>query len=371
MTRLTDDIILQALSRVMDPDRAADVVTLGMISGLNINPAGEVLFIITVDPARGPKLETLRQQAEQAVLNIPGVTKVTAILTAERSPVSAPASASASAASDPHGMNKNPRLDHLPIRHIIVVASGKGGVGKSTVAANLAVALAQAGYKTGLLDADIYGPSQPLMMGLRGRKPPQQNNKIEPLIAHGVKVVSIGFMVDSEAPLVWRGPMVQTAIYQLLRDVNWGSPQDPLDILVVDMPPGTGDAQLTMAQKVPLAGAVIVSTPQDIALIDARKGLEMFRKVNVPVLGLIENMSVYICPSCGHADHIFGHGGAKAEAARLQCPFLGEIPLHKDIRILGDNGTPITAAQPDSPYAQAFAQIARVIARALPLAQAA
>ena len=237
-------------------------------------------------------------------------------------------------------MEKNPRLE-LPIKQIIAVASGKGGVGKSTVAMNLAVALAKSGLSTGLLDADIYGPSVPKMSGLEGQRP-QQNEagKLVPLSAFGLKVMSIGFMLDNEAPLVWRGPMVQTAVYQMLRDVEWGTAEKPLDVLIVDMPPGTGDAQLTLAQKVPVTGAVIVSTPQDIALIDARKAVKMFEKVGVKIFGLIENMSTHVCSNCGHEEHIFGHGGAKSEAEKLGVPFLGEIPLSIGIRKNSDEGKP-------------------------------
>ena len=255
---------------------------------------------------------------------------MTAVLTAQKS------------ANDPHGMDKNPKLD-LPIKNIIAVASGKGGVGKSTVALNLAVALAQRGQSVGLLDADIYGPSVPKMSGLEGQRP-QQNDagKLVPLSAHGLKIMSIGFMLQKDAPLVWRGPMVQTAVYQMLRDVAWGTREKPLDVLIVDMPPGTGDAQLTLAQKVPVSGAVIVSTPQDIALIDARKAVAMFRKVNVEILGVIENMSTHICSKCGHEEHIFGHGGARKEAERLGVPFLGEIPLDAEIRKNSDEGRPVT-----------------------------
>lgn len=327
--------ILKALATVQEPEAGKDIVALNMVSGVQISAEGDVFFAIEVDPSKGAALEPLRQEAERAVAAVDGVGKVTAVLTAENKA----SQETRTAAPDPHGMNKNPKLD-LPVRHIIAVASGKGGVGKSTVAANIAINLAKNGQKIGLLDADIYGPSQPRMMGLEGQKPEQIDGSIEPLFAYDVKVMSIGFMVDAEKALVWRGPMVQTAIYQLLRDVNWGSEEAPLDVLVVDMPPGTGDAQLTMAQKVPLSGAVIVSTPQDIALLDARKGVEMFETTDVPILGLIENMSTHMCSECGHEEHIFGHGGARAEAEKLGVPFLGEIPLHIDIRTKSDAGEP-------------------------------
>ena len=333
MSAIAENDVWQALRAVNDPGRGANIVALNMVQGLQIS-GGRVLFSLEVDPARGAMLEPLRQAAERAVAVLPGVTQVTAVLTAEKK-------VSAAAKMDPHGMAKNPPLQ-LPIRHIIAVASGKGGVGKSTVALNLAVALARGGQKTGLLDADIYGPSVPRLTGIGMKKPEMNDDKLQPLEAHGLKVMSIGFMVDGEAPLVWRGPMVQTALYQMLRDVAWGAPDSPLDVLVVDMPPGTGDAQLTLAQKVPLAGAVIVSTPQDLALADARKGIEMFRKVHVPILGLIENMSTHICSNCGHEEHIFGHGGAKDEAEKQGVPFLGEIPLDISIRTAADAGLPVT-----------------------------
>lgn len=329
MNALSREKILESLKSVSDPDTGRDIVSAGMVSGVQIAEGGQVIFLIEVDPARGAKLEGLRAQAEKTVAAMRGVKKVTAVLTAQKN---------APAAPDPHGMNKNPKLD-LPIRKIIAVASGKGGVGKSTVALNLAAALAAAGHSTGLLDADIYGPSIPKMAGLEGKKPEMNaEDKLVPLSAHGLKIMSIGFLVENEAPLVWRGPMVQTALYQMLRDVAWGTAENPLDVLIVDMPPGTGDAQLTLAQKVPVSGAVIVSTPQDIALIDARKAVEMFRKVNVQILGIIENMSYHVCTQCGHQEHIFGHGGARAEAERLGVPFLGEIPLRAEIREKSDAG---------------------------------
>lgn len=352
MSSKPEQMIIEALRQVKDPVQGQDIVSLHMVSGLQIKD-GQVVFMIEVDPKRGAMLEDMRQQAEAVVRGVAGVKSVQAVLTAERAKA---------AESDPHGMNKNPVLD-LPIRHIIAVASGKGGVGKSTVAINLAVALSQQGLKTGLLDADIYGPSVPRLTGLTGKPIQDAKGQLVPLSAHGLKVMSIGFMVDNETPMIWRGPMVQTALYQMLRDVAWGTNADPLDVLIVDMPPGTGDAQLTLAQKVPLAGAVIVSTPQDLALIDARKGIEMFRKVNVPVLGLIENMSTFICNNCGHEEHIFGHGGAKAEAEKIGVPFLGEIPLHADIRKMSDEGTPVAAG--DNTQASVYHAIARSLKETL------
>lgn len=326
-----------------------------VVAGVQVGAAGDVIAVIEVDPARAGALEDMRQEAERAITGVRGVTKVSVILTAEKQ--------QKSAAPDPHGMNKNPVLD-VPARHIIAVASGKGGVGKSTVAANLAVALGR-GFKVGLLDADIYGPSQPLMMGNEDYKPAvNAQKKLIPLLRHGIKIMSIGFMTDRSKALVWRGPMVQTAVYQMLRDVAWADEDgEPLDYLIIDMPPGTGDVQLTLAQKVRMSGAVIVSTPQDIALIDARRAVEMFRKTGVPVLGIIENMSVHICSNCGHVDPIFGQGGAREEAEKLGVPFLGEIPLARDIRVQSDSGVPIILAQSESAYAKVFAEIADHITR--------
>lgn len=325
--------ILETLGTVRGGKGGKDIVSAGMISGLQVGKDGHVLFMIEVNASMGAGMEPIRQQAENVVAALPGVTKVSAILTAERR-------APADNVPDPHGMNKNPPL-HLPIKKIIAVASGKGGVGKSTVAFNLAVALARTGKTVGLLDADIYGPSVPRLSGIGERKPEQKDDKIIPLEAHGLKIMSIGFLIEEEKALIWRGPMVQTALYQMLRDVAWGTEEAPLDYLIIDMPPGTGDAQLTLAQKVPATGAVIVSTPQDLALIDARKAIAMFEKTGVPILGIIENMSVYVCPSCGHEDHIFGHGGAADEARVRGVPFLGAIPLTMDIRRAADTGVPV------------------------------
>lgn len=321
----TAENVTQALRAVLDPGSGLDIISSGIVAGLQVE-RGHVLFALEVDAALGPRLEPLRQQAEKAALAVRGVQQVTAVLTAKKSN------------DDNIVKTKTARIENLApsIKSIIAVASGKGGVGKSTVAVNLAVSLSRLGMKTGLMDADIYGPSVPHMMGFSA-KPDLKDGKLQPLEAHGVKFVSMGLMVDPEAAMIWRGPMIQSAIRQFLADVNWGD----LDILVVDMPPGTGDAQLTLAQKVPLAGAVIVSTPQDIALLDARRAIAMFRQVKVPVLGLIENMSSFICPRCSHEEHIFGEQGARKEAERLGVKFLGEIPLQLAVREAGDAGRPI------------------------------
>ncbi|MCP8940037.1 Mrp/NBP35 family ATP-binding protein, partial [Alsobacter sp. SYSU M60028] len=267
----------------------------------------------------------------------------------------------APAAPGPRAAAATARAGVPGVSHIIAVASGKGGVGKSTTAANLALALASLGLKVGVLDADIYGPSMPKLFNLHDKPEIGEGRVMKPLVAHGVKVMSIGFLIEEETPVIWRGPMVMSALQQLLREVDWGT----LDVLVVDMPPGTGDAQLTMAQAVPLAGAVIVSTPQDLALIDARRGIAMFKRVEVPVLGIAENMSTFICPHCGGRSDIFGHGGARHEADRLGVPFLGEIPLHMDIRETSDAGLPVVVAAPDGPHARVYKDIARKVWTAL------
>lgn len=328
--------VLDALKKIIDPDDGRDVVAKHMVTGIHINADNDVQFALVVDPARGAALEGLRQQAERAVASLKGAGKVRAVLTAERAVPEVKAGS-----SDPHGMAKNPRLDGLPVKTMIAVGSGKGGVGKSTVAFNIAHAFAKSGLRTGLLDADIYGPSVPMLSGINPGKPGLKDGLLIPHEAHGIKLMSMGFLNDTEQALIWRGPMVQTAIYQMFRDVLWGTADAPLDMLVIDLPPGTGDAQLTLAQKVPLNGAIIVSTPQDLALIDARKAVQMFEKTHVPVLGLIENMSTYICENCGHEAHIFGHGGAEAEAGKLNIPFLGAIPLNAEIRRKSDAGEPL------------------------------
>jgi ATP-binding protein involved in chromosome partitioning len=312
-----------------------------------------VRFVLEVDPARGRALEPVRAEAQAAVERIPGVLAVSALLTAHGPAPKAPPPPDLKI-----GRHPTPQAGPAEVkgvRHILAVASGKGGVGKSTVASNLAVAFAQEGKRTGLLDADIYGPSQPRMMGVSARPKSPDGKTILPLHNHGVTLMSIGLMLEEGQAVVWRGPMLMGALQQMMGQVEWGE----LDVLVVDLPPGTGDVQLTLSQKYRLAGAVIVSTPQDVALIDARKALDMFAKTSVPVLGLIENMSTYICPNCGHEDHIFGHGGAEQEAARLGLPFLGAIPLNISVRLSGDAGAPITAVDPEGPQAGSFRDIAR------------
>jgi ATP-binding protein involved in chromosome partitioning len=347
--------VLDALRTVRDVERGGDVVSLGMVSGLAVRD-GHVAFALEVEPARAAGLETLRKAAEQAVDAFPGVLSVSAVLTAQKA---APAARGhAHGAGHAHGPagQAAPAKPLVPgVKTIVAVASGKGGVGKSTTAVNLALGLAANGLKVGILDADIYGPSMPRMLGISGKPNSRDGRVLEPMQNYGVKCMSMGFLVAEDTPMIWRGPMVMSALNQMLRDVNWGE----LDILVVDLPPGTGDAQLTMAQQVPLSGAVIVSTPQDIALLDARKGLNMFRKVDVPVLGIIENMSYFSCPNCGHRSEIFSHGGARREAEKLGVEFLCEVPLDIAIRETSDEGTPIVVSQPDSEHAKAYRLLAK------------
>jgi ATP-binding protein involved in chromosome partitioning len=374
MSAPSQEQILQALKAVNDPDRGIDIVTLGMVTGLVVKD-GHVGFSIEVDPKRGPQLEPLRKAAEKAIDALPGILSVTAVLTAHSG--SRGAAPQQAQHNHSHAGHNHAGHSHGPaqggaqaqggggtakalvpgVRSIVAVASGKGGVGKSTTAVNLALGLAAMGKRVGMLDADIYGPSLPRMMGISGKPVSKDGKRLDPLTNYGVKCMSMGFLVPEDTPMIWRGPMVMTALQQMLRDVEWGE----LDVLVVDMPPGTGDAQLTMAQQVPLTGAVIVSTPQDIALLDARKGLNMFRKVDVPVFGIVENMSYFLCPSCGSRSEIFGHGGAREEATRLNVDFLGEVPLHLDIRTTSDAGTPIVASKPDSDHARVYRALAEKV----------
>ncbi|TBW40953.1 iron-sulfur cluster carrier protein ApbC [Siculibacillus lacustris] len=349
----TRETVIAALADLTGPDGRTPLAASPALSEIAF-VGDRVFFSIAVDPARAAEFEALRKAAESRVAALPGIAAATVSLTAERDPAAAPPPRPAAA---PRPESKN-RVDLPGVRHIVAVASGKGGVGKSTTAANLALALAGLGLRIGLLDADIYGPSVPKLFGLGGRRPELRDGRIiVPIEVFGIRVMSIGFLVDEEAPMIWRGPMVMSAVTQLLRDVDWGE----LDILVVDMPPGTGDAQLTLAQAVPLAGAVVVSTPQDLALIDARRGVAMFEKVDVPILGIVENMSYFVCPNCGSRHDIFAHGGARDEAARLGVPFLGEIPLTMAIREGSDGGRPIVIDAPDGPHAVVYREIATLV----------
>jgi ATP-binding protein involved in chromosome partitioning len=349
---VTKETVLEALRAVPGPHERGDIVSQGLVSEIVV--AGkDVMFAINVDPAEAAHLEPLRQAAERAVSNVPGIGKVMVALTAEKKPNGSEPKARSAA---PTGGGRRQSGGVPGVKHIVAVASGKGGVGKSTTAVNLALGLQSLGLKVGVLDADVYGPSMPRLLGLTGRPEPVApgSRTLKPLQGFGLKVMSIGFLVEEDTPMIWRGPMVMSALQQMLREVDWGD----TDIMVVDMPPGTGDAQLTLAQQTPLAGAVIVSTPQDLALIDARKGLNMFRRVDVPVLGIIENMSYFVCHKCGERHEIFGHGGAHTEADRLGVPFLGEIPLDPEMRLRSDSGQPIVVSRPDSLHTAIFCDIA-------------
>ena len=362
MSVVTREQVLETLKTVRGPDFEGDLVSLGMVSDVFISD-GKVYFSITVPAERANELEPLRQAAEKTVKAMPGVKGALVSLTAERKAGAAPAarpqpaahshSHSHAPAQAPSG--QRPARQNIPgIGAIIAVASGKGGVGKSTTAVNLALAMKANGLSVGILDADVYGPSMPKLLGITGRPQQIENRIIVPMENYGIKAMSMGFLVDEGTAMIWRGPMVQSALMQMLREVAWGD----LDVLVVDMPPGTGDAQLTMAQQVPLSGAVIVSTPQDLALIDARKGLNMFNKVEVPVLGIVENMSYFIAPDTGARYDIFGHGGARSEAERIGVPFLGEVPLTIAIRETSDAGTPVVVSDPEGLQARVYRDIA-------------
>jgi ATP-binding protein involved in chromosome partitioning len=365
---VTQQQVLDTLAKVASP-RGTALTDANVLSAISVAD-GKVFFSINVDAAEARAWETVRAQAESAVRAIPGVTTAMIALTAERKAGAGSPPPHRHAHAQDHSQGIAPVASHRPpqspggspmarqaeipgVAAVIAVASGKGGVGKSTTAINLALGLRDLGLRVGLLDADIYGPSVPRLTGIHEKPELNSERKMIPIERFGLAIMSIGFLVEEDTAMIWRGPMVMSAITQMLRDVAWGT----LDVLVVDMPPGTGDAQLTLAQNVPLKGAVIISTPQDLSLIDARRGLAMFKKVNVPVLGIVENMSYFQCPHCGARSDIFGHGGARHEAERLGVPFLGEIPLHMSIRVTSDAGTPVVASEPDGPHAAIYRAI--------------
>jgi len=358
---VTQQQVLDALARVASPSGVA-LTSAGVLSPITVND-GKVFFSINVDAAEARVWESVRASAETAVRAVAGVSVAMVALTAERKPGAATAPPQRPAQGVPKvsahrppqgGQSPMSRQAEIPgVSAVIAVASGKGGVGKSTTALNLALGLRDLGLRVGLLDADIYGPSVPRLTGIHEKPQLDDNRKMIPILRFGLSIMSIGFLVEEDTAMIWRGPMVMSAITQMLRDVAWGT----LDVLVVDMPPGTGDAQLTLAQNVPLKGAIIISTPQDLSLIDARRGLAMFKKVNVPVLGIVENMSYFQCPHCGTKSDIFGHGGARHEAERLGVPFLGEIPLHISIRTTSDAGTPVVESEPNGPHAPIYRAI--------------
>ena len=353
MAIVTEKDVLEALAKVIDPDTRKDVVSSGMIEGIQIKD-GNIAFAIQVSPEDGPNKEPVRKACEEAVYDVPGTLSVTAVLTAHRK-ASQTTSAPTPRQAGPRGADKR----GIPgVQSIIAVASGKGGVGKSTVAVNLALGLATEGKRVGLLDCDIYGPSIPRMMGINKRPSAPDGERLLPMQNHGIVCMSMGFLVEEDTPMIWRGPMVMSALEQLMQDVEWGE----LDVMVCDLPPGTGDAQLTMAQRVPLTGAIVVSTPQDVALADVRKAYAMFEKVDVPVLGFVENMSFFHCPHCGERTEIFGHGGARQEAEKLGVDFLGEIPLLPQIRATSDSGMPVIASDPSGVEAAIFESIASRVA---------
>ncbi len=347
-TVLSEETVLEALRTVKYPGFSRDIVSFGFVKDVTVG-GGNVSFRLSMTTASAEVAEKIRVECDAALRALPGVTAVTIAVETGQAPVNL---AGAQAA----------RPEMLPdTRFMVAVASGKGGVGKSTVAGNLAIALRQLGYTVGLLDCDIYGPSQQMMMGIDEKPFLNDEEKIVPIERFGVRVMSIGFLMEADTPVIWRGPMIYKAIEQFLGDVAWGKQ----DFLIVDLPPGTGDAQLTLTQKVALSGAVIVTTPQDVALIDARKGLAMFQKVNVPLIGIIENMSGFECPKCGHVEAIFKSGGGEKTAAQLGVPFLGRIPLDPRIALSGDAGMPIVAAEPDCASTKAFLDLGQAVVKAV------
>ncbi len=345
---LNRETVLEVLKGISDPISGSDMVAAGLVRALNVD-ASSVRFVLEIDPAHASQMEPVRAAAEAALKAMDGAGDVSVIMTAHSAPA-APPDLKSGRKSAPAGPEKIPGIDR-----IIAVASGKGGVGKSTVSANLACALAAEGRRVGLLDADVYGPSQPRMLGVSGRPSSPDGKTILPMRNHGVTMMSLGLMTNDDQAVVWRGPMLMGALQQMLTQVQWGA----LDVLIVDLPPGTGDVQMTLAQKSELNGAIIVSTPQDVALIDARKGIDMFNQLGTHIIGMIENMSTHICSACGHEEHLFGHGGVVAEAKKIGVPLLAEIPLHLDIRLAADGGAPIVVSKPESSQAESFRSVAR------------
>jgi ATP-binding protein involved in chromosome partitioning len=351
-TELTEERVLETLKTVRFPGLSRDIVSFGFVKDLAVG-GGNVSFRLEITTESPRAAEEIERDAREKLRALPGVSAVTIRLEV-KPPGPMPPRGAAGIPPPPPNI--------LPeVRFAVAVASGKGGVGKSTVAANLALALERIGRRVGLMDSDIYGPSQQMMMGISEKPFVNESNQIVPVERYGVRVMSLGFLMDVDQPVIWRGPMVMKAVEQFLQDVAWGK----LDFLIIDLPPGTGDAQLTLTQKIHLSGAVIVTTPQDVSLIDARKGLAMFQKVNVPVLGIVENMSYYVCPECGHREEIFKHGGGRRTAEQLRVPFLGEIPLDPKVVVGGDAGRPIVAAEPRSPVTEAYLQIAEEIVKQL------
>jgi ATP-binding protein involved in chromosome partitioning len=347
---LERDSVTQVLKQIADPISGSDLMSSGVVRALTVGD-GAVRFVMEIPPSAAQSYEKVKSQAETALKALSGVETVSIVMTghSEKAP---PPNLKPSPKAAPKGPEKIPGVER-----IIAIASGKGGVGKSTVSANIACALAQQGRRVGLLDADVYGPSQPRMLGISGRPASPDGKIILPMRNHGVTMMSIGLMTNEGQAVVWRGPMLMGALQQMMMQVQWGA----LDVLLVDLPPGTGDVQMTLAQKAQVDGAIIVSTPQDIALLDARKGIDMFQQLKVPILGMIENMSTHICSKCGHEEHVFGHGGVAAEAEKLGVPLLGELPLDLQTRLAADGGAPITVSQPAGPQAQAFQAIARTL----------
>ncbi|SDG98954.1 iron-sulfur cluster carrier protein ApbC [Alloyangia pacifica] len=343
------EAVQAVLKSVADPVAGGDIMSSGVVRALNVDEAGAVRFVMEIPPSQSDAYTRIKEQAESALKATEGVSAVSIVLTGHTE--KAPPDLKMRKA-EPQGPQRVPGVNH-----IIAIASGKGGVGKSTVSSNIACALAQQGRRVGLLDADVYGPSQPRMLGVSGRPASPDGKTILPLRNHGVTMMSIGLMTNEDQAVVWRGPMLMGALQQMLMQVQWGA----LDVLIVDLPPGTGDVQMTLSQKAHVDGAIVVSTPQDVALLDARKGIDMFKQLNVPILGMVENMSTHVCSNCGHEEHVFGHGGVAAEAAKLGVPLLAEVPLDLQIRLASDGGAPIVVSQPDSAQAQAFHAIAAAL----------